>query len=77
MSILINLQRRLDQAALEQARAEVVRLADRVEELERQLEYARNDADAWYDHANELRDRMGDAVSVGITQSGQLVVGAA
>jgi hypothetical protein len=77
MSILTNLQRRLDQTALEQARAEVVRLAERVEELERDLEYTRNDADAWYEHANDLRACMGDTVSVGITQAGQLIVGVA
>lgn len=80
-NLLTNLQRRLDQAALEQARAEVVRMAERIEQmqahiwqLEEQLQYAQADAECWYEHSQLLTERLPENLSIGITQEGALVI---
>lgn len=71
---LANLQRRLDQAALEQARAEVVRMAERIEQLEVRLQHAQSDAEYWYEHSQLLTERLPENLSIGITQEGALVI---
>lgn len=68
--------RRLDAIAIDQLRAEVVRLAEENEGLRQRLADAEQDADWWRADAIEQNLRLCEAVggSPGITIDGRLVV---
>lgn len=78
---LNRLQRRLDQEAIVQLRAEVARLSDLLERSESARLRAEEEADSSFEYAMEMAERLAEMSSneggrsmVGITKSGRPVV---
>lgn len=67
---LKRLQAKLDRQAIDQLRAEVTRLAQRVDDLEQQLAWASDDADRWQDLAIDMANRTDQ--QIGITRQGDI-----
>ena len=68
---LTALQNRFDKQAIEQLRAEVVRLAKKLEDTEQELRWAQNDAD-YYQRMYELVTEN-PGCEIGITQQGHIL----
>lgn len=74
MDAITRLQRKWDREAVTQLRAEITRLADRITELENQLDRAEYTAALAQQDADFYRDIAPySGLEVGITQQGQLV----
>lgn len=73
--IIANLKRRLDRWELDHLRSLAAQQADRIERLETELEIAQQNAEFWHEQAtNMVRELQADGETVGITQSGALVL---
>ena len=77
--MLNNLQQRFDRQAINQLRAEVSTLAQKIDELEESLYYAQQNADFWHDHSVDMRQALEDENfathrSVGLNKEGELMV---
>lgn len=73
---VVAIARRWDSLAIEQLRAEVVRLSQENDELRDQLYWAEQAADSWRHDATEQHLQLCEALggSPGITMDGRLVV---
>lgn len=68
------LRRKLDKYAIDQLRAEVVRLAEDLDSAERDRNFAQDSADYWESQCRSLEDQICHiGASVGLTRSGDLV----
>ena len=77
--MLNNLQQRFDRQAINQLRAEVTTLAQKIDELEESLHYAQQDADFWHNHSVDMQQALEDENfathrSVGLNKEGELMV---
>ena len=77
--MLNNLQQRFDRQAINQLRAEVSTLAQKIDELESQLYSAQDEADFWHNHSIDMRLALDDENfathrSVGLNKDGEIMV---
>ncbi len=77
--LLLTLQRRLDRWELDHLRQHAAELAERLEDAERRLSYADEQAEFWREQCMRLEEAITDKDSgsgrqVGLTLSGDLVV---
>lgn len=72
--ILRRLQRRLDRWELEHLREHAAQLAERVEELERQLADADQAADFWREQVHQLQEELEPGTRIGLTVNGAMHV---
>lgn len=76
---LVGLKRRLDRWELDHLRQHAAELAERLEDAERRLSYADEQADFWREQCMRLEEAITDEDSgsgrqIGLTLSGDLVV---
>jgi hypothetical protein len=72
--ILSDLAHRLDEAAIGQLREHCARLAQRVEELEYQVDRLMDESDFWLEQYSDLKAATGECAQTGITRDGQIGV---
>ena len=78
-TLLTRLQRRLDKEALEQLRTTAAQLHDELERARIELARAQDDAEYWYETAQEMMRAVDDPDHsthrcIGLTQQGHLLV---
>jgi hypothetical protein len=72
----VRIQRRLERLELEHLREHAAELAERVEQLERDIFYAEADADMWHDACLRFEgtlDGEGKTLGLGLTITGDVV----
>ena len=68
------LRKRLESAELIHLREHAAELAERVEDLERRLYAAEDQAEFWHQSHHNLEEHLDDGHCIGLTQQGGLVV---